>query len=77
MQCVITTPTNTETHADLTNVILPTESGRAQIRPGHAEYFANLTAGKLLCINKAEETTEIIIAEGICHVLNDVVTVVI
>lgn len=77
MQCIITTPTKTETYSDLMSVQVPTNTGITQIKPGHAEYVANVVAGELLCVTKAGKVINITIDEGVCYVAENTVTVIV
>ncbi len=76
MQCVVTTAVSTDTYKELTSITVPTNSGMVQIKAGHAEYFSAVVAGELLFTNESNKTVKLAVNEGICYVLNDVVTIV-
>lgn len=77
MKCVISTPVNTEIYDKLISVTIPTTTGPAQIKKGHAEYMANLISGEITCITQSQKSVQIFIQEGICRVMDDTVTVVV
>lgn len=77
MRCIISTPTNTQTLDNLISITIPTSKGQTQIKTGHAEYITNIVSGTLTYINKQGKETDISVQKGVCHVLQDVVKIVI
>ncbi len=77
MQCIISTPTKTETYDKIISVTLPTESGVIQIKPGHAEYITETVSGDVLCVTTTQKRIQIQVQNGICSVVNNIVTIVV
>lgn len=77
MRCIISSATKTETYDNLRSVIISTPSGRAEIRNGHAEYFTNLTAGEVIVSTMSKKVNKVLVPESVCHVKDDVVTIIV
>lgn len=76
IDCTITSPQKTTVYKGVKSIILPAFSGQMQILPGHAESFILLRKGNIFLrqLNKEEEVIQN--TNGECHVLNDVVTII-
>jgi len=77
MQCIITSIEKTQTFPRLVTVTLPTKTGVVQIKKGHAEYFVEVIAGEVSCITTAGKRIDTSIEQGVCHVQDNTVTVLI
>jgi len=76
MRCIISPSTKIEVYNNLRSVKFFTPTGQVEIRAGHAEYFANLKAGEVVCILNNKKVSKIKVPESICHVINDEIKIV-
>ena len=76
MRCVITSSERTETLTDLESVTVITMVGQMEIKKSHAEYFANLPPSEVISVGSDGKETRTTIMASVCHVRNDVVTII-
>lgn len=74
MRCLIVSTENKQEFEKTRSIALPGFSGELQILPGHAESFIALRQGKIILEN--EKINTIPIEGGICHIKDDVATII-
>jgi len=75
MRLIIATPTKTMTYEAVSSVRVPTATGAAVIRPGHAEYLTAIMTGEVL-YTTADGKSSVDVTDGVCYVYQDEVRVV-
>lgn len=75
MVCKITAPDKNKVFNNVTSVSLPSQKGRLQILPNHAESFILLDEGKL-AIESQSGNKNISIPEGVCYVKGEEVLII-
>lgn len=77
MKVVITAREFTNEYQNVSSVILTATTGVLQIKSGHTEMFATLVESKCQLKITNKENLELPIKGGVCHVYDDVVTIIV
>ncbi|MCA9357918.1 hypothetical protein KC902_01515 [Candidatus Kaiserbacteria bacterium] len=76
MICRVVSPLKESFVKDVVAVTLPTITGIAEVKRGHAEYFTSLVPGVVVCQLENGSREEIEVAEAVCWVYHDEVKIV-
>ena len=74
MQCSIISAKNKQQFDKVQSITLQAFSGELQILPGYAESFIALHQGKIILENGKLNTIQI--EEGVCHIKDDIATII-
>jgi F0F1-type ATP synthase epsilon subunit len=74
--CRISKQKETITHESIKSVKLPSVNGEMEVLSKHAEAFVLLGKGTVVLRGDTMKQVNIDVTEGVCHVKNDVVTVI-
>lgn len=76
MYCKVISPQYKKEYKNVGSISFTTSSGEVEILPGHAESFFKITSGKV-SIDSDDNNDKIEVSEGICHVKDNRVFIII
>lgn len=76
MRLIIAATDKNIIHNNLVSIRIMTKSGEVQIKPGHAEYFAEVVSGEVIFITKAGDILTGAVNGGVCYVSKDEVSII-
>ena len=74
MRCIIVSSENKQEFEKVQSITLPAFLGELQILPDHAESFIALHQGKIIL--ESEKVSNIPIENGICHIKDNIATII-
>ena len=74
MRCTIVSSETKQEFEKVESITLPAFSGELKILPDHAESFIVLRQGKIIL--ESEKINTIPIEDGICHIKDDIATII-
>lgn len=75
MRLSISSQKETTEYTQVLSVTMVSTKGSLQLKQGHAELFAMLVPSDVLICSKNKKDRVVKIASGMCHCLDDVVTI--
>lgn len=75
MDCQVISPNKKQEFHNVASISLPVESGQIEILPNHAESFFKIISGKITIVDN-NNVNDIEVLEGICHIKNNKVMII-